>query len=121
MGYYNDISNSEYAAKDTALANRLNGVSGHNPWAVLGLNATMQLTNYFTNASSNGNANVPEEKADDNWASNTTSSIKQYNKLLTKFKSNSTQENWNKLEQYYNEHKDDSSTIKLPQRPKSFS
>lgn len=29
MGYYNDISNSQYAAKDTALANRLNGVNGH--------------------------------------------------------------------------------------------
>lgn len=121
MGYYNDISNSEYAAKDTALANRLNGVSGHNPWGVLALNAGMQLTNYFTNAASKGDANVPEEKADDNWASNTTSYIKEYNNLRIKFQKNPTEANWNKLEQYYNEHKDDSSTIKLPQKPKSFS
>ena len=120
MANYVDISNSPYAAKDTALANRANG-GNHNPWGVLALNAGMLLTNYFTGISSNGNANVTEENSDENWASNTTSSIKQYNKLLTKFKSDPTKENWNKLEQYYNEHKDDSSTIKLPDKPKSFS
>lgn len=29
MGYYTEFSNSSYAAKDTALTNRLNGVNGH--------------------------------------------------------------------------------------------
>ena len=120
MGYYNDISNSQYAAKDTALANRLNGVSNHNPWAVIGTNAGLQLVNYFSDVSSKGNANVPEEKADENWASNTTSSIKEYNKLIRKFKSDPTKENWEKLEKYYNEHKDDSSTIQLPKKPTSL-
>lgn len=41
MGYYTDISNSQYAAQDTALQNRLNGVNGHTVLgAVLSSNAT---------------------------------------------------------------------------------
>lgn len=44
MGYYTYISNSQYAAKDTALYNRLNGVSGH---TFLGTFLVSNTTNIF--------------------------------------------------------------------------
>lgn len=121
MGYFTDISNSEYSAKDTALQNRMNGVTGHNPWAIFCLDATFQLKNFFTEMSSNSNANVKEENADENWASNSLNSIKEYNKLYKKYNDNPNEANWNKVESYYNEHKNDNSSIKLPQKKHTIS
>ena len=46
MGYYTDISKSEYAAKDTALYNRLNGVSGHTVAGVIATQLAPQLLQF---------------------------------------------------------------------------
>lgn len=43
MGYYTDISNSEYAAKDVALQNRMNGVNGHTAFGVAAATLAPQL------------------------------------------------------------------------------
>ena len=65
MGLYKDISNSEYAAKDTALYNRMNGVQKH---SVIGLAATQiapQLLTFTIGKLLNGS-----KKADDIETSN---------------------------------------------------
>jgi len=49
MGYYTEISNSQYAAKDTALQNRLNGVQGH---TLLGVMLSSNATGIFGLATS---------------------------------------------------------------------
>ena len=44
MGYYTEISDSQYSAKDTALQNRLNGVNGH---TILGATLSSNVMGIF--------------------------------------------------------------------------
>ena len=46
MGYYTEISKSEYAAKDVALYNRMNGVSGHTVAGVVATQVAPQLLQF---------------------------------------------------------------------------
>lgn len=64
MGYYTEISNSQYSAKDTALQNRLNGVNGHTILgATLASNATGifgLITSFVGNSNSSNDATGPD-------------------------------------------------------------
>lgn len=64
MGHYVDISNSQYSAKDTALQNRLNGVSGH---TILGATLSSNalgifsfVTSFAEKNNSSGDATGPD-------------------------------------------------------------
>ncbi len=91
MGYYTELSNnSTYAAKDTALANRLNGVNGH---TVLGTLLVGNVQNIFSigeqlaGRGKSKNSSYGPEPENDN-SENTQEKIdnsRAFNKALTKF------------------------------------
>ena len=88
MGYYTEISNSQYAAKDTALYNRLNGVNGH---TFLGTFLVSNTTNIFgmaaqaigNNGSEKGDVTVDTDASSKN-ISNFTAAMKAFGKNPTK-------------------------------------
>lgn len=106
MGYYTDYSKStKYAAKDTALYNRINGTSSHSWGAVVSAN-TMNIFNMaaslFDKYGSNNNdvsGNEPEE----NSVSTDTRSknISNFTAAMKAFGSNPTKENAQKLKEAY--------------------
>lgn len=61
MGYYTEVSNSQYAAKDTALYNRQNGVNSH---SLIGTFLVSNTTNIFSMAAQVvGNNGAEKENA----------------------------------------------------------
>ena len=64
MGYYSDIRNSQYAAKDTALINRMNGVSNHSAiGAMLATQAPNAIMNILSGNSIFGNLTLKKNSA----------------------------------------------------------
>lgn len=107
MGYYRDISNSQYAAKDTALYNRMNGVSGH---TFLGAFLVSNTTNIFGMAAQiiGGNGSQKGDVTGSEPESNTTNTnerskhISDFTAAMKTFGENPTKENAQALKNAYN-------------------
>lgn len=56
MGHYTEISNSQYSAKDTALYNRMNGVSNHSMLGAILSSNTMNIFSLATSFAGNSNS-----------------------------------------------------------------
>ena len=102
MGYYTEISNSEYAAKDTALINRMQGNDSH---SIVGaalatnagniLNLGMSIFGKITaksEAPEETNPETVEEKK---------SNLTEFNDLRRKFLANPTKANAQALQEFY--------------------
>ena len=106
MGYYTDISNSQYAAKDTALYNRLNGVSGH---TFLGTFLVSNTTNIFGmaaqliggNGSSNGDVTGAEPETDTTDTNASSKHISNFTAAMKAFGQNPTKETAQALKKAY--------------------
>ena len=91
MGYYTEISKSSaYSAQDTALYNRMNGVSGHS-WlgATLAANTmnifSMGVSLFDGSLSNNGDVTGPEPESDNNSIVERNNNLKNFNKALSAF------------------------------------
>lgn len=97
MGYYTEISNSQYAAKDTALYNRLNGVNGH---TFLGTFLVSNTTNIFgmaaqaigNNGSEKGDVTGPETETDTVDTDASSKNISNFTAAMKAFGKNPTKE-----------------------------
>lgn len=105
MGYYNDISNSQYAAKDTALANRLNGVNGH---TFLGAFLTGYVNNFLYigqqlagSGNSNDTVSGPAPETDTSATRTRITNQSTFNKALVAFNKNPNQANAKALQDAY--------------------
>ena len=104
MGYYSDIRNSQYAAKDTALINRMNGVSNHSAiGAMLATQAPNAIMNILSGNSIFGNLTLKKNSASEEEAiqdiqkeqetNQQISDIKDFNKARSAFCANKTKAN----------------------------
>ena len=106
MGYYTEISNSQYAAKDTALYNRLNGVNGH---TFLGTFLVSNTTNIFgmaaqaigNNWSEKGDVTGPETETDTVDTDASSKNISNFTAAMKAFGKNPTKETAQALKKAY--------------------
>ncbi len=108
MGYYTEISNSEYAAKDTALINRMQGNDSHSiVGAMLATNATNILGAGLTIFGKlTAKDTVPEEENPDSTEERTSNTAK-FNDLRREFKNHPSQETARELQEFYTENSSD--------------
>lgn len=94
MGFYLDISNSEYSAKGVAEQNRMNGVTGHTLFGVLATNLAPQLICSIGNILGGGSKEATVDTS--NSAEETDKTLeygrqqKEYNKAYMEYKANPT-------------------------------
>lgn len=105
MGYYTDYSSStKYSAQDTALYNRLNGVTNHSWGAVLAGNATsiFQMgTSIFDKMSNSNDTTGPEPEADTESIETTIKNKNNFNNALSSFNKQPSVENAKTLIEAY--------------------
>jgi len=104
MGYYTEISNSQYAAKDTALQNRLNGVQGH---TLLGVMLSSNATGIFglvTSFAGNSNSDVtgPDVEVDTTDINKSSANIATFTAAMKAFGKTPSKENAQALQNAYN-------------------
>ena len=98
MGYYLDISNSEYSAKGVAEQNRMNGVTGHTMLGLLAMNLVPQAIGTIGNLLGGNGENSSTTVDNSNSAEETDKTLeygrqqKEYNKAYMNYKANPTNE-----------------------------
>lgn len=113
MGYYSDIRNSQYAAKDTALINRMQGVTNHSPLgAMLATQAPNAIMNILSGNSIFGNLTLKKDSTSEEVVAQDTqkeqsmeeqtSNLTDFNRARSAFCANKTKANAQKLQDAYN-------------------
>lgn len=105
MGYYTDYSSStKYSAQDTALSNRLSGVTNHSWGAILPGNATsiFQMgVSIFDKISNKNDTTGPEPEVNTESIETTIKNKNNFNKALSSFNKQPSVENANILIEAY--------------------
>ncbi len=105
MGYYTELSSSQYAAKDTALYNRMNGVTNHSMLGAILSSNTMNIfsmaTSFAGNPKPDGDVVGPDVNTENYDAAETQNKVGNFSDAMHAFVQNKNKDTAKALKEAY--------------------